>query len=82
MLLGIIYGVIGTLFVLFVVALLYPAASRQLLLALWDIRASNELVWAIFDTWLRQTDKRLGPKLNLTRQARRRISREIAKRLV
>lgn len=81
MLTGITIGVVGTLLVLFVAALVYPRLSDAVLIALWKIRDSNDIVYAIWDTWLRQTDRRLGPKLNVTRQARRRIAREMARRM-
>lgn len=77
-----INGAVFTLLVIIGVCVLFPVLTNALVRALWAVRESSTFVWCVFDTYLRQTGHRRGPRLNVTRQARRRIAREMARRAV
>jgi hypothetical protein len=69
-------GVLVTLTTLFAMLYVYPTLATSLIMSLWQVRASNFFVWAIYDTYLRQKGWRSGPRMGrLTRQTRRRIER-------
>ena len=76
---GFALGVLATLLVI----VLYLTATRSVAPTLFRLRNESALFVALWDTFLRQTGRRPGPRIvGLTRQQRRRIARATAKRLV
>lgn len=83
MFVGFMLGVLATLAVLFVCLQVFPLLALRARLALWRVRDASAFALAVFDTYLRQRGWKSGPRLpHLTRQARRRIAREWAKRVM
>lgn len=81
MFVGFMVGVLATLAVLFVCLQVFPLLALWARYALWRARNSSAFALAVFDTYLRQRGWKSGPRLpHLTRQARRRIAREFARK--
>lgn len=83
MLLGFILGVLATLTVQLCILHIFPRLVTALQRTIWKMKDDRVFLWAIWDTYLRQTNLRGGGRLgNVTRQTRRRITREVVRRMV
>lgn len=80
---GFFLGAVAALMATWLYLSAFPRAAVRFHMALMNARESSAFIHDVIDTYLRRIGVRRGPVIRtLTRQTRRRIARELAKRAV